>query len=192
MFGVMLILSICLFVLLRLVVRSPKSEDHLGTWNLKCQASCALDHFYYPIMFFIITIQCIVLILMGPNRSPYSVYPFYLVYPWIIWVVCYCFIWFWVKYYIMSMFQLFYYFICVHVKIIIFLIGTWSLTWETCATTRVEWDALGLLIRKASGRLPYPKEARAVGELHAGRFSSWFCPDGGQTRDSCKCSSHKL
>jgi hypothetical protein len=23
------------------------------------------------------------------------------------------------------------------------LIGTWSLTCETCATTRVEWDALG-------------------------------------------------
>jgi hypothetical protein len=26
--------------------------------------------FVYPIMFFIITIQCIGLILMGPNRSP--------------------------------------------------------------------------------------------------------------------------
>jgi len=25
------------------------------------------------------------------------------------------------------------------------LIGTWSLTWETRATTRVEWDALGWL-----------------------------------------------
>jgi hypothetical protein len=30
---------------------------------------------------------------------------------------------------------------------------------------------LGSLIRKASGRLPYPKGARAVGELHARRFS---------------------
>jgi hypothetical protein len=70
MFGVMLILSIpCLFVLLRLAVRSRGSKDP-GTWNLKCQASCALDHFYYPIMFFIITIQCIGLILMGPIRSP--------------------------------------------------------------------------------------------------------------------------
>jgi hypothetical protein len=47
----------------------------------------------------------------------------------------------------------------------IMLIGTWSLTWETRATTRVEWDTLGWLIRKASGGLPYPKEARAVGEL---------------------------
>jgi hypothetical protein len=29
----------------------------------------------------------------------------------------------------------------------------------------VVWDALGLLIRKASGGLPYPKEARAEEEL---------------------------
>jgi hypothetical protein len=35
----------------------------------------------------------------------------------------------------------------------------------------VEWDALGRLIRKASGRLPYSKGARAIWELHAGRFS---------------------
>jgi hypothetical protein len=49
MFSVMLILSIpCLFVLLRLVVRSRGSEDHHGTWNLKSQASCALDHFHLP------------------------------------------------------------------------------------------------------------------------------------------------
>jgi hypothetical protein len=49
MFGVMLILSIpCLFVLLRLAVRSRGSEDHPGTWNLKSQASCALNHFYLP------------------------------------------------------------------------------------------------------------------------------------------------
>jgi hypothetical protein len=49
MFGVMLILPIpCLFVLLRIVVRSRESEDHLGTWNLESQASCALDHFSLP------------------------------------------------------------------------------------------------------------------------------------------------
>jgi predicted secreted protein len=36
MFGVMLILHIpCLFVLLRLAVRSRESEDHPGTWNLE-------------------------------------------------------------------------------------------------------------------------------------------------------------
>jgi hypothetical protein len=49
MFGVMLILFIpCLFVLLRIVVRSRESEDQLGTWNLKSKASCAVDHFSFP------------------------------------------------------------------------------------------------------------------------------------------------
>jgi hypothetical protein len=49
MFGVMLILHIpCLCVLLRLAVRSRESEDQPGTWNLKSQASCALDHFSLP------------------------------------------------------------------------------------------------------------------------------------------------
>jgi hypothetical protein len=44
-FGVMLIFPIpCLFVLLRIAVRSRESEDHPGTWNLESQASCALDH----------------------------------------------------------------------------------------------------------------------------------------------------
>jgi hypothetical protein len=71
----MLILSIpCLFVLLRLARGLARghvsSEKQVGTWNLKCQTSCALDHFHYPIMLFIITIQCIDLILMGPDRSP--------------------------------------------------------------------------------------------------------------------------
>jgi hypothetical protein len=49
MIGVMLILPIpCLFVLLRIAVRSRESEDHPGTWNLESQASCALNHFYLP------------------------------------------------------------------------------------------------------------------------------------------------
>ena len=49
MFDVMLILPIqCLSVLLRLAVRSRESEDHPGTWNLKSQASCALDHSFLP------------------------------------------------------------------------------------------------------------------------------------------------
>jgi hypothetical protein len=61
---------LCLFVLLRLARGHEDLKNHPGTWTLKCQTSCALDHFYYPIMFFIITIQCIRLILMGPNRSP--------------------------------------------------------------------------------------------------------------------------
>jgi hypothetical protein len=49
MLGVMLILSIpCLFVLLRLARGYESPEDHPVTWNLKCQASCALDHFFLP------------------------------------------------------------------------------------------------------------------------------------------------
>jgi hypothetical protein len=44
------------------------------------------------------------------------------------------------------------------------LIGTWRTTQENSATTRVVWDALGLLIMKASGGVPYPKGSRAVGE----------------------------
>jgi hypothetical protein len=47
--------------------------------------------------------------------------------------------------------------IIVHDKTIV-LIETWILTWDTTATTRVQWDALGWLIRKASGGLLIQKE----------------------------------
>jgi hypothetical protein len=54
MFGVMLILPIlCLFVLLRLAWGHESPEDHPDTWNLKSQASCALDHFFLPSHVFI-------------------------------------------------------------------------------------------------------------------------------------------
>jgi hypothetical protein len=50
MLGVMLILPIpCLFILLRIAVRSRESEDHPGTRNLESQASCALDHSFLSI-----------------------------------------------------------------------------------------------------------------------------------------------
>jgi hypothetical protein len=49
MFGVMLILSIpCLFVLLRLARGHVSSKKQVGTWNLKCEASCALDPLLSP------------------------------------------------------------------------------------------------------------------------------------------------
>jgi hypothetical protein len=48
--------------------------------------------------------------------------------------------------------------IIVHDKIIA-LIWTWSLTWYNSATIRVEWDAFGQVIRKASERLSYSKGA---------------------------------
>jgi hypothetical protein len=39
------------------------------------------------------------------------------------------------------------------------LIKTWRTTQENNATTRVEWDTLGQVIRKARERLHYPKGA---------------------------------
>jgi hypothetical protein len=39
--------------------------------------SCALDHFY--LMFSIITMACLGLILMGPDRSPLSALPYALI-----------------------------------------------------------------------------------------------------------------
>ena len=71
MFDVMFILPIpCLFVLLRLVRGHESSEDHPGTWNLKAQASCALDHFFLPTHVLINHNDLHRLILMGPNRLP--------------------------------------------------------------------------------------------------------------------------
>jgi hypothetical protein len=69
------------------------------------------------------------------------------------------------------MFQLFCYVIYVHVKIII--IFNWIMELDLRNTCHHK-GGIGrpwlTNIRKASGRLPYTKGARAVGELHAGRF----------------------
>ena len=71
MFGVMLILPIpCLRVLLRLARGHELPEDHPGTWNLKYQVSCALDHFFLPTHVLINHNDLHRLILMGPNRLP--------------------------------------------------------------------------------------------------------------------------
>ena len=71
MLGVMLILPIqCLFVLLRLERGHVSSEKQVGTWILKCQASCALDHFFLPSHVLINHNDLHRLILMGPNRLP--------------------------------------------------------------------------------------------------------------------------
>jgi hypothetical protein len=87
MFGVMLILPIhCLFVLLRLVWGHESSEDHSGTWNLKSQASYALDHFFLPTHVLINHNDLHRLILMGPNRLLVWL-SLYLVYHWTFWVV---------------------------------------------------------------------------------------------------------
>jgi hypothetical protein len=97
MFGVMLIFSIpYLFVLLRLAVRSRESEDHPGTWNLKSQASCALDHFFLPSHVLINHNDLHRLILMGPNRLPLFDYLYTLFTTESLGSTCYCFMWFWV------------------------------------------------------------------------------------------------
>jgi hypothetical protein len=71
MFDVMLILPIpCLFVLIRLERDHESSEEQVGTWNLKSQASCALDHFFLPTHVLINHNDLHRLILMGPNRLP--------------------------------------------------------------------------------------------------------------------------
>jgi hypothetical protein len=44
------------------------------------------------------------------------------------------------------------------------LIRTWRTTRENSAT-RVEWDALGQVIRKARERLPYPEGASGEASL---------------------------
>jgi hypothetical protein len=84
----------------------------------------------------------------------------------------------------MIMFQLWCCLIIVHDKIIV-LIGTWSLTWDNNATTRVEWDALGQVISKARERLPYPKGASGETLLQSiGRFLGRTAAMAVQTRDS--------
>jgi hypothetical protein len=45
-------------------------EDHPGTWNLKSQASCALDHFFLPSHVLINHKDLHRLILIVPNRLP--------------------------------------------------------------------------------------------------------------------------
>jgi hypothetical protein len=70
MFGVMILPIPCLFVLLRLARGHESSEKQVGTWNLKSQASCALDHFFLPSHVLINHNDLQMLILMGPNRLP--------------------------------------------------------------------------------------------------------------------------
>jgi YD repeat-containing protein len=64
----------------------------------------------------------------------------------------------------MIMFQLCCCLIIVHDKNTL-LIGTWKTTHENNATTRVEWDTLGQVIRKVRERLPYPEGASGEASL---------------------------
>jgi hypothetical protein len=46
------------------------TEEQVGTWDLKSQASCALDHFFLTSHILISHNDLHRLILMGPNRLP--------------------------------------------------------------------------------------------------------------------------
>jgi hypothetical protein len=45
-------------------------KNHPGTWNLKSQASCALDHFFLLSHVLNNHNDLHMLLLMGPNRLP--------------------------------------------------------------------------------------------------------------------------
>jgi hypothetical protein len=65
------------------------------------------------------------------------------------------------------------------------LFGAWRTTKENSATTRVEWDALGQVIRKARERLPYPKGASGEASLQSiVRFSGRTAAMAFRMRDS--------
>jgi hypothetical protein len=72
-------------------VRSRESEDRPGTWNLKSQTSCALDHFFLPSHVLINHNDKHMLILMGPNRLPYFDYLYTLFTTEFLGSTCYCF-----------------------------------------------------------------------------------------------------
>jgi hypothetical protein len=56
--------------MLRLARGYESPEEQVGTWNLKSQASCALDHFFLPNHVIINHNDLHRLILMGLNRLP--------------------------------------------------------------------------------------------------------------------------
>jgi hypothetical protein len=57
------------------------SEEQVGTWSLKSQASCALDHLFLPSHVLINHNDLHRLILMGSNRLPQFWLSLYLVLP---------------------------------------------------------------------------------------------------------------
>jgi hypothetical protein len=73
------------------------------------------------------------------------------------------------------------------------LIGTWRTTRENSTNTRVEWNALGQVIRKARERLPYPKGQAGSAPLQCiGRSSGRAVCKAFQTRIVCQLTLAKL
>jgi hypothetical protein len=76
--------------------RLQVTEEQVGTWNLKSQASCALDHFFLPSHVLINLNDLHSLILMGPNRLPLFDYLYTLFTTKSLGSTRYCVMWFWV------------------------------------------------------------------------------------------------
>jgi hypothetical protein len=170
LFGLMLISAIlCLFVLLW--VDEQTTEDpgiqqvETAEQELVEGKLCPWSLSFYPIMFLIIIMICIGQFWWDPiGYTSLAIFiPCFTTE--FLGSTCYCFMWFWVWRYTLLLFTLLLsvYYLLFMIKIIM-LIGTWRTTRENSVTTRVVWDALGWLTRKASGGLPYPIGARAVGE----------------------------
>jgi hypothetical protein len=178
MFGVMLILPIpCLFVLVRISTRlrvTWRPSWYLGISSLR--QVVPLITFSLPNNVLVNHCGMLRLIwwdLIGFPRLVYST-PCLPLNIWVVLLLLYLVLGLILHYDHVSVILLFYY--CSWQDH--YVNWTWSLTWDICATTRVEWDAFGCLIRKANGGLPYPTGARAVEELRIGRFLGRSCCDG--------------
>jgi hypothetical protein len=177
-----------LFVLLWVAARSRETRRSAwwGTWILKSQASCALDQSSLLNNVPINHGDMLKLIWWNLIGLPSFVYPTPCkqVNYWVDLILIYLVFETNVTSELWSCSNLVVDLIIVHEKIIV-LIGTWSLTWDNSATTRVEWDALGQVIRKAREILPYPKGAtREVSLQSIGRSSGRTAAMAFRTRDS--------
>jgi hypothetical protein len=148
---------------------SSEVTSHLKTklvhGNLESKASCALDHSSLPNNVLVNHWDMLRLTLWDLIGFPSIVYP-----PtckqmnyWVDLLLLYLVFWE-INVLLWSCSNYFVVLIIVHDKIIM-LIGTWRTTQKSSATTRVEWDALGQVIRKARERLPYPKGASGEAPL---------------------------
>jgi hypothetical protein len=160
------VIVVYMYVLLRVAARSREIWRPIwSTWDLMSKASCALSHFSLPINVPVNLCDILKLIwwdLIGFLRIVYPT-PYKQMNYWVDLLLLYLVLGL-MLYWIMIMFQFCCWFNCCSWQ-------DYYVNWnmenhlENSATTRVVWDALGWLIRKSSGRLPYPKGARAVEEL---------------------------
>jgi hypothetical protein len=182
------VLLIYLYVLLRVDARSRETRRPTwwSTWNLKSKASCALDHFSLPNNVLVNHYDMLRLIWWDLIGFPSFVYPS----PcrqmnyWVDLLLLYLVLGLNVTFELWSYSNFAIDLIIVHDKIIV-LIGTWRTTRKNSATTRVEWDALGQVIRKAREGLPYLKGVSGKASLQSpGRSSGRTICIAFRTKDS--------